>query len=157
MERLPMETEKILQAFQKAKAGTLSVKKLKALLPEADAYQVRIGQLSDAKLIEPCAWEECQSYDVVIDTGAPTAFRITVKGMDYLAMLDQQRKQRSKKRKQKELDDARAEKQNFENRRYDRHTAIIANIFSVIIGSVLTLFIEHHNEIIVWVKTLFSR
>lgn len=159
MERLPMETEKILQAFQKAKAGTLSVKKLKALLPEADAYQTRIGQLSDAGLIEPCAWEEGKSYDIVIATGAATAFRITVTGRDYLAMLDQERKQCTKEKQQNKKNGTSAEKKVPKNLCYDRHTSII-KLFSniaALLGSIFAFLTQHLDQLIVWVKALFSR
>ena len=154
---LPSETIDLLTSFRSSANRIQTVEALRHITIDDENLNYRVEQLRKAGLIEACDFSPTYADGNILVTGCPTSFRMTVKGEDYLAMLDQQRKQCSKKRKQKELDDARAEKQNLKNRRYDRHTAIIANIFSVIIGSMLTLLIEHHNEIIVWVKALFSR
>ena len=150
MEKLPMETEKILRAFRSAEAGTLTVDDLKALLPESDVREYRIGQLSDAGFIAPSAWEEGKRYDIVIDTGAVIAFRITVKGRDYLSQLDQKRKQRTQKGRKKINNNARSEQKVTKNRDYEGHTARINLIVAIIglmlaIGSAITFFIEHLN------------
>ena len=157
MERLPLETEKILRAFQKAKAGTLSVKKLKTLLPETDAYYYRIGQLSDAGFIAPSAWGEWKKYDIVIDTGAATAFCITVKGRDYLAMLDQDRKKSAKDAKHNKLNNARSEKQSAKDRRNNIQDALFSAAAGSLFNTTIAYLVKHFDQLIVWVKTLFSR
>lgn len=138
MERLPMDTEKLLRAFQSAEDGVLTKDELKALLPETDVYEYRIGQLDAAGFIAPCAWEDSRSYDVVIEIGTSTAFCITVKGKDYLAQLDQKRKQRTDKGRKKKNNNARSEQKMSKNRNYDRHTALI-NLIVAIIGLVLAI------------------
>lgn len=144
----------VLSTFRHAPKNMLSVKKLCRLLPDAAAYEYRVGELINAGLIEPCRWEPRRTVNGVFFSGAATAFRLTVKGSDYLSALDQQRKNRAKKNKQQKEDHARAKKQHAEDLRYDRHTAIIAAIVGAVTGSVLTLLIEHFDQLIVWVQSL---
>lgn len=144
MDRLPLDTEDLLRAFLATKDGVLSTTDLKALLPDGDVRGYRIGQPNDAGFIAPCAWEECRYYDVVIDTGAPTAFRITVKGRDYLAMQDQERKQHAKKNRIKKQNEARADKKEAQNLCYQRNTAIIVAVISGFI-TIVALLIQLHN------------
>lgn len=146
----------LLSAFRRAPEGKLSTAKLRRLLPDPVTYEYRIGLLISAGLIEPCNWEPSHTVDGVFFSGAATAFHLTVKGRDDLSALDQQRKQRAKKHKQQKIDHARAEKQRAEDLRYDRHTAIIAAIVGAFAGSMLTLFIEHFDQLIVCVKSLLS-
>ena len=77
----------VLSTFRHAPKNMLSVKKLCRLLPDAAVYEYRIGELISAGLIEPCRWEPSRTVNGVFFSGASTAFRLTVKGSDYLAKL----------------------------------------------------------------------
>ena len=77
----------VLSTFRHAPKGMLSVKKLCRLLLDAAAYEYRVGELISAGLIEPCRWEPSRTVNGVFFSGAATAFRLTVKGSDYLAQL----------------------------------------------------------------------
>ena len=157
MHELPTEAMKLLCSFQEAENYSLSVEKLSDILPDSSVYEYRIGQLLDAGFIEPCDYSSPRVEGNIFFSGSPISFCLTVKGQDYLSMLEQERKQRAKENRQKKNDEARAEKQNAKNLRYQRRTSIIAALIGTAFGSVGTLIIEHHDELIVWVKSLFSR
>lgn len=141
---LPSETIDLLTSFRSSANRIQTVEALRHITIDDASFNYRVEQLRKAGLIEPCDFSPTYADGNILVTGHPISFRMTVKGEDYLAMLDQQRKQHAKKNRIKKQDEARADKKEAQNLRYQRNTAIIVAVISGII-TIVTLLIQLHN------------
>jgi len=150
MSYISPQTLKLLRRFRSARNRTLPVYQLRELMPDEE-YRHRMDILLGEGYIELADVFSSRKSNGALFLGEPKAYRLTTADIDYLSMCDQKDQEKADKKRIEEQDKAQAKEDKIKDRRHDYHVAA----FGAVLGAVLTLLVEHFDQVAAWLISLF--
>ena len=150
MLKLSSKAFELLRRFQLSSGHTLTVTELRTLMPE-DELDYRLRELADHSLIEVSELSDPSVESGIFFSGSPCAYRLTVAGWDYLLSRYQEDQEKAYQERIKKQDEAKSKKDKVKDRVHDYLVAIVG----AIVGSSVTLLVEHFDQVAAWLNSLF--
>lgn len=138
----------LLKRFQSCASHTLTVDEMRASMT-GDELEYRINELTRANYIEVSDMSDPVSEPGIISLGRPSAYRLTIAGLDYLSMRAQIDHENAEQNRIKKENEAKSKKDKVKDRIHDYLVAIVG----AVVGALLTLLIEHFNEVTAWLNS----